>query len=183
MDRVRRVVTGTVAGRSAVVADEALEAFAPALLPGMGFVHLWGADQTVTLPSDGSEPPIAAYFPQTTGFRVALVTIPPERGVDGATLDGAALSAAAAEVENRLPGLLAHMEPDAPGMHTSDTVDIDIVLSGEIVLELDDGAEVALRAGDCVVQNGTRHAWHNRTSQPCTLSVTLVGAGRARQDV
>jgi quercetin dioxygenase-like cupin family protein len=32
------------------------------------------------------------------------------------------------------------------------------VLEGEVWLELDDGAEVRLRPGDTVVQNGTRHA-------------------------
>ena len=56
-------------------------------------------------------------------------------------------------------------------MHTTDTVDFDVVVSGEIWLELDDGAEVKLEAGDCVVQNGTRHSWHNRSSEPCVLAV------------
>ena len=51
-------------------------------------------------------------------------------------------------------------------MHTTDTVDIDVVISGEVDLELDDGSEVHLRPGDCVIQNGTRHAWRNRTSEP-----------------
>jgi hypothetical protein len=36
------------------------------------------------------------------------------------------------------------------------------------------------KAGDCVVRNGTRHAWHNRTSQPCTLMSVLVGARRSK---
>ena len=53
--------------------------------------------------------------------------------------------------------MLDVLEPDAPGMHMTDTVDFVVVLSGEAVLELDDGAEVTVRAGDCIVQNGTRH--------------------------
>ena len=53
------------------------------------------------------------------------------------------------------------------------------MISGEIVLELDDGAEVTLRPGDTVVQNGTRHAWRNRTDKPAVLVVVLVGAKRA----
>ena len=65
------------------------------------------------------------------------------------------------------------------GMHTTDTVDYEFVISGEVVLELDDGAEVTLRPGDTVVQNGTRHAWRNRTSEPAVLVVVLVGAKRA----
>jgi quercetin dioxygenase-like cupin family protein len=42
-------------------------------------------------------------------------------------------------------------------MHTTDTVDMEFVISGEIVLELDDGVETTLRAGDVNIQNGTRH--------------------------
>jgi quercetin dioxygenase-like cupin family protein len=82
-------------------------------------------------------------------------------------------------MEVALPGMAAHMEPDHPGMHTTDTVDYEYVVSGEIDLELDDGATVHLVAGDTVVQNGTRHAWRNRGTEPCTMVVVLVGAHRA----
>jgi quercetin dioxygenase-like cupin family protein len=61
-------------------------------------------------------------------------------------------------------------------MHTTHTVDFGVVISGEIWLELDDGAEVHLTAGDTVIQNGTRHAWHNRTDEPCVIAVSIVGA-------
>ena len=67
-------------------------------------------------------------------------------------------------------------EPDDPGMHTTDTVDFDYVVSGEVYLELDDGAEVLLKPGDCVVQNGTRHRWNNRSDEPCVVAVCIVGA-------
>jgi mannose-6-phosphate isomerase-like protein (cupin superfamily) len=72
------------------------------------------------------------------------------------------------------------LEPESPGIHTTDTVDFDVVLSGEIYLELDDGVQVVMKAGDCVVQNGTRHTWHNRSSNQCLLAVTLVGAELVR---
>jgi len=77
-----------------------------------------------------------------------------------------------------LPGMIDVLELDHPGMHTTDTVDFDVVVFGEVVLELDDGAEVVLKAGDCVIQNGTRHAWHNRSGEKCVIAVTLVGAER-----
>jgi quercetin dioxygenase-like cupin family protein len=63
-------------------------------------------------------------------------------------------------------------------MHTTDTVDFDVIVSGEVYLELDDGAKVLLRAGDCVIQNRTRHAWHNRSPEKCVISVAIVGAER-----
>jgi quercetin dioxygenase-like cupin family protein len=86
------------------------------------------------------------------------------------------IGAAIGELQRRLPGLADVMEPDHPGMHTTDTVDLDLVISGEIWLELDDGEEVHLRTGDCVIQNGTRHAWHNRSSEPAVMFGALLGA-------
>jgi uncharacterized cupin superfamily protein len=84
-----------------------------------------------------------------------------------------------AATEAMLPGLRATMEPANPGMHRSDTVDFVYVLEGEVVLELDHGCETTLRAGDTLVQNGTRHAWRNRSGQPCRMLVVMLGAVRA----
>lgn len=56
-----------------------------------------------------------------------------------------------------LPGLAERFEPESPGMHFTDTVDYGILMDGELSLELDDGKMVALKHGDIVVQNGTRH--------------------------
>ena len=84
------------------------------------------------------------------------------------------MGAAIAELEAKLPGMAAHLEPDHPGMHTTQTVDIGLVLTGEIDLELDDGATQHLVAGDFVIQNGTRHAWRNRSGAPTTMAFVLV---------
>jgi hypothetical protein len=59
---------------------------------------------------------------------------------------------------------------------TTDTIDFEVILDGEVWLELDDGVEVHLRPGDTVVQNGTRHAWRNHGDAPCRLAVFIVGA-------
>jgi quercetin dioxygenase-like cupin family protein len=74
--------------------------------------------------------------------------------------------------------MLETNEYDQPGMHTTDTVDMEIVISGEIVLELDDGVETTLRAGDVNIQNGTRHRWHNRGNEPAVIAVAMVGLPR-----
>jgi len=81
----------------------------------------------------------------------------------------------------KLPGLLDVVEPEGD-LHATDTVDFAVVLSGEVWLELDDGAQVLVRNGDCVVQYGTRHTWHNRSGQPCVMAVTIIGATRAALD-
>jgi quercetin dioxygenase-like cupin family protein len=53
------------------------------------------------------------------------------------------------------------------------------VLSGEPILELDDGVKLTLRPGDTYVQNGTRHRWSNKGDMPAVLAVTLIGAEHA----
>ena len=170
----RRVITGHDAhGRSVFVADEQVEVIAPAAMPGASFNKLWGCDAVPSVPNRGVIPAHHAFFPAADGVRVITFTLPPQGGPEP---DPAQMDTAMAQLETKLPGLIAHMEPDNPGMHTTQTVDVDVVLSGEVDLELDDGAEVHLVPGDVVIQNGTRHRWHNRGSVPCTMLSVLVGA-------
>ena len=176
---VRRVVTGhTTDGKSVFVSDEMVAPTAPALMPGLEFHRLWSGDAAPTFPDNGTQPPPGAYFPPVGGFRFGFFTLPPS-GQPGPPTD-IDVSAALADLERDLPGLMAHMEPDEPGMHTTDTVDFEVVLSGQVVLELDDGAERVLRPGDTVVQNGTRHRWSNRGAEPAVLAVFIAGAHRRR---
>jgi hypothetical protein len=42
--------------------------------------------------------------------------------------------------------------------------------------ELDDGVTRRARAGDCVVQNGTRRAWRNSGSIECVAVAVVIGA-------
>jgi mannose-6-phosphate isomerase-like protein (cupin superfamily) len=174
---VRRLVTGhDDAGRSVFVSDEEVAPLTMALLPGAEFHRLWGADEAPTFPDRGERPTEARYFPPVGGFRFGFFSVPPgaARPADGTDMD-----AALAEVEEKLPGLLSHMEPDTPGMHTTDTIDFEVVVSGEVVLELDDGAERVLRPGDTVIQNGTRHRWRNRGDTPAVMVVVIIGANRS----
>ena len=121
----------------------------------------------VALPSDGKRPEARNLFPYSSGFRFVVFMVGPDsESVMPADLD---VQSAMAEMEAKAPGAAARMEPNNPGMHKSDTVDYVVVLSGEVWLELDDGQETHLRMGDLVVQNGTRHAWRNKSTAPCTL--------------
>ena len=173
---VRRVVTGhDPAGKAVFASDEQVEPVTTVLMPGAEFHRLWGADEAPTFPDDGSARPQANYFPPVGGFRFGLFTLPPAGTETPPDVD---LAAGIAEFNEKLPGMLDHIEPDNPGMHTTDTIDFEIVLSGEVVLELDDGAEKTLRPGDTVVQNGTRHRWHNRGAEPAVLAVFITGAHR-----
>ena len=173
---MRRVVTGqTVSGKSVFVSDEQIEPIRLSLMPGLEFARVWGGDDTA-LPADGTPPAAPAFFPPERGYRFVFVTIPPEGS--GGLPEDLDLEGALAEVNEKLPGMLEHNELENPGMHTTDTVDLDLVLSGEMDLELDDGAEVHLRPGDCVVQNGTRHAWRNKSDKPVKMAFVIIGARR-----
>jgi mannose-6-phosphate isomerase-like protein (cupin superfamily) len=171
---IRRVVTGVNAeGTSVFVSDETVEAVAPALLPGLEFHQLWGQDETPAAPQNGMRPPSHDFFPPAGGYRVGTFTVPP---ASTQLPEGIDVEAGLAELEAALPGLMAHNERENPGMHTTATIDVEYVLSGRVVLELDDGATVELGPGDTVVQNGTRHAWRNPFDVPATLLVVLIGA-------
>ena len=61
-------------------------------------------------------------------------------------------------------------------MHRTQSMDCAVILNGSIVLELDDGAEVTLGAGDVLVQRGTIHNWINRGTEPCTIAFVLLDA-------
>jgi mannose-6-phosphate isomerase-like protein (cupin superfamily) len=76
----------------------------------------------------------------------------------------------------KLPGLAELFEPDAPGMHTTPTVDYIVVLSGELSLEVDNGVRRDLKVGDVIIQNGTRHAWRNTSNAPARILSVMIGA-------
>ncbi|MDQ1426422.1 MAG: hypothetical protein QOD72_3920 [Acidimicrobiaceae bacterium] len=176
---VRRVVTGhNDKGKAVFASDELVKPVTVQLLPGAEFHRLWGGDEAPKFPDDGGQPPHATYFPPIGGFRFGLFMIPPATTVPAEDLD---LAAAMAEMEAKMPGLAGHIEADHPGMHTTATIDFEYVISGSITLELDDGAEVLLKAGDTVVQNGTRHAWRNKGTEPCQLVVAICGAHHATE--
>jgi hypothetical protein len=174
----RRVVTGLDGdGRSVVVSDGQ----ADQLVIGSGrFLQLddiWGADARQSVPTDGAMPSYDRFFPPAAGFRVMVLHIDPEMA-DGAPLDYAAY------VDERERVLIGYSEDAAidaerPTVHATRTVDVALVLEGEVTLELDEGTCVNLQRGDFVVQNGTRHRWQNQSGARCSIAVFLVGADAA----
>ena len=178
--KVRRVVVSNGAdGKSKVQSD----GFAPraadyASLPGYGDALLWS---TPAAPSVGASVPAVDATPEVKFVagpgetRLMMVTFPPEAQMMRADFDPAAFGA---EFVQKAPGLAERFEMDHPGMHTTDSIDYDVVLDGEITLELDGGKEVVLKRNDVCVQHGTRHAWRNKTDKPATMLFVLIGAAR-----
>ncbi|WP_131769974.1 cupin domain-containing protein [Candidatus Protofrankia californiensis] len=174
---IKRVVTGVdQSGKSVVYEDAELPAVTVAMMPGAGFFGVWGTEGELSSPVASPQPDNKTFFPAAAGTRFGLLRFPPESKADAdlPTPDEETLTLLVTEAETKLPGLIGVFEPDAPGMHQTKTIDYCMVLEGELHLELDDGAEVHLPAGSCIVQNGARHAWHNRGDVPATLAYVII---------
>ncbi len=174
--QVRRMVTGHNEQGEAVFVDDGYVEPTTVALSTTQYHELWRADSTPQFPDGGENGPKTTFLPALCGYRFFLLTIPPGDG--HANLEGVDVEAGLRELQEKLPGVLETNEFDNPRMHTTDTVDMEIMLSGEVVLELDNGVERTLRAGDVNIQNGTRHRWHNRGTEPATMAVVMVGATR-----
>ncbi|MET9819070.1 cupin domain-containing protein [Streptomyces sp. NPDC006355] len=175
----RRIVTGQASDGTATVVQDgpAPRTYDLKHTPGFSNALVWSTPAEPVVPFDGTDPTpaVASYVPAPGETRLIHLVIPPDAVYMSEDFDPAA---AAAERLETSPGLAELFEPDAPGMHTTDTVDYGVLLQGEIVLELDAGREVTLAPGDIVVQNGTRHAWRNRSDAPAIMLFVLVGARR-----
>ncbi|MGW7489031.1 cupin domain-containing protein [Streptomyces sp. NPDC054786] len=173
----RLVVTGRRPDDSSMVLrDEQVEPIAVGAIPGSEFYLLWGTDDGhAIVGNEPQQPKTLPFFAGTGGTRFLLARYAPESTTPEPLGDPGRL---AAEVSTKLPGLIDVLEPDGSGMHTTDTLDYAICLEGELYLELDDGAEVLLTPGTCVVQQGTRHNWHNRGDRPALMCFVGIGAER-----
>ena len=113
--KVRRVTTGHNAlGKAVFASDTEVDGTALSLLPGAEFHRLWGADRPPHFPDAGVQPERTSYFPPLGGFRFMMFTVAQLSTAQRAVIDRQALTA---EMEAKLPGLAAHMEPKHPGMH------------------------------------------------------------------
>lgn len=173
---MRRVVTGVVDGKSVFLADgPPANMHAYQGWPGHMTSIIWATATAPGLPVHiGDEPaPGHRATPAPGETRLMMVRFPPDAIFADPRFDGGRFGAEAAQ---HIPGLIEQFEPEGGGFHTTASIDYDVVLDGEIWLELDDGAEKHLKQGDVVIQGGTRHAWRNRGDRDATMVFVLVGA-------
>jgi quercetin dioxygenase-like cupin family protein len=95
---------------------------------------------------------------------------------NGDARDGATITAASHLPNGATFRIVRHAPGATSRMHRTDTLDYGIVLAGSIVLELDDGVQTMLSAGDVLVQRGTIHQWSNPSDTPCTIAFVLIDA-------
>ena len=170
----RRVITTVRDGKAVLVSDGPTpNVHHYSSLPGMMTSVLYTTAAVSTFPDPDQEtaPPHGRLVPSPGETTLLIVTFPPDSIFASPTFDPAA---SVAEQHDFAPDFAATFEPTNPGKHRTDSVDYDIVLDGEIWLELDEET-VHLRAGDVVVQGGTRHAWRNNGDRPATLCFVLIG--------
>lgn len=162
MEQARLIITGHDAdGASIVVADES-----PAVHALCGdrvtARFIWARDDTARFPDAGDAPVVAAGMPPPGGFNFSTLTI-------------------RAGASDEYHGFIAQNLGDCadkaqPGFHRTPTLDLIVVIAGELVLELDNSQARTLRAGDSAVLNGVRHRWSNRSGEDATIAAVMIGA-------
>jgi len=176
--QTRRIVTGHDHAGKAVFTDigttSGLITFDG--MPGLEYHEVWATDGVPVVPvSDDPAANITHFLPPPGGTRIRVIRMPSDDEIAASGADAAAFSE---DYAARIPDLSATMERGARGMHTTDSIDYGIVLSGRVALELDDGAVEELGPGDVVVQTGTRHRWQALGPDPVWMCFVLVGATR-----
>ena len=135
-DGWRRLVTGTDAGGRSFVVAEGAP---PSGLRATGttLAELWQTGGPLATPTQGGDPE-GAWDLEPRGGGVAFRSVQMPAGTD----------------------------PGEGGWHTTDTIDIDILVSGQVELHLPDLAPVLLGPGDSVLQRGTHHKWVPAGDEP-----------------
>ena len=170
---VRRVVTGVDdVGRSTVSADGPTPGHLE--LGRATYDEMWAAEALPPPLSGGSDPAAvdrAVLAPAPGGVKWRIVTFAPAHEVQRLTDEQ--IDTARSRFDDG-----GAMRDYRSGWHATHSIDFAVVLSGEIDLHLETGT-VRLRAGDCIVQRGTVHAWSNPGTEPCAISFVLVSADAA----
>ncbi len=170
--KIKRYVTGHDGDGKTIVTydDHAPNAVPLKGWPGAGVTEIW---VTGEMPvnnmgtGDQSLRPLQ-HDPVRNGTIFRVVEIPPE-------------THSAIDTEETFKQLGSGNRPTSedqekhPTMHKTDSVDYLVVISGEMWMVMEKG-EVLLKAGDCIVQRGTNHAWKNVSDKPCLLAAVLIDA-------
>lgn len=156
----RRVVTGHDAGGRAVFLSDATPPNTVVTPNGIAVSEVLWLDGPPRTADDGVQDRVGVFElePPPGGASLRIITVPPPPD-----------DAREADRWIRVEG----EDADRPGMHSTDTLDVMVVLDGEIVLGLDDG-EHRLGQGDCVVQRGNQHRWRVVGDRPCTYVVAML---------
>ena len=172
----RRIVTGHDADGKAIILSDAPPEHTQ-LVGGPGgptFIEVWHTLETPALirnQPDGADEDRLVLPPPKNGTRIRVIEFPPE----GEEIRKLTSEDAAAKFKSMGDEKASTSGDNAPHplMHKTKTVDYGIVLEGEITMVLDRG-ETTVQAGDIIIQNGTNHAWANRSGKTCRMAFVLI---------
>ncbi len=161
---IRRVVTGNDAqGRSKVLFDSAApNVNANAFKKGTGMTDIWVFhDCPANISGEKDDGNLPFHFePPPNGGHLRIVQSDARRADYDATKD---TFITPPHPPKKTPGGTwerGNQNLFTTRTHKSETIDYGILLSGERTMILDDG-EYHLKAGDCVIQLASWHAWRN----------------------
>jgi mannose-6-phosphate isomerase-like protein (cupin superfamily) len=171
--KIRRIVTGhDASGKSNIlINDLAPNATEIKGWPGLWVTELWTSNE-MPVNNNGTEDQGARpmrHDPTPSGTIFRVVEFPPESKTQGIDAK-AAFEHLGSHTKPRDEDSAKH-----PSMHKTRSIDYLVVIAGEMWMVMEDG-EVLLRAGDCIVQRGTNHAWVNKSDRPCLLAAILIDA-------
>lgn len=173
VEKIRRVVTGhDENGKAVFISDgDATAVKEMESMPGLAITDLWraAAVPTSNAGNDDSAYTDVVLLPPTGGVVFRVVEFPPDSQWRGQADGKEAFASIGAEDAQ-------DHDSDDPMRHRTDTVDFLMVLKGEIIAVLDDGARVTLSQGDTFIQRGTIHSWEVPGDEPCLLGAVLVDA-------
>jgi mannose-6-phosphate isomerase-like protein (cupin superfamily) len=174
-DDVRRIVTGHDETGKAVVLSDGPNPH-KVVRPATGTVNrvMWVTDlapASIAGTSDRAATPVG-IAPPAKGSVFRVVDFPSMTDEEIAKFDQGFLSE---QIPHEGSHSSKYREPSHPFMHRTRSVDYAIVLDGEIDMKLDD-SEVHMKAGDILVQQGTNHAWINRSGRTCRVAFILIDA-------
>ena len=167
---VRRVVTANDQdGRSYILFDGPAGTVVEQGGRGLIFHELWETDGPLAS-NEGTEDAGARpvrHHPPEAGTRFRIVELMPEeqQSAESVRQDFERIDAAGIQLE----------ESADPTMHRNQSVDYNIILSGEVVA-VTERNETLLKPGDVLIQRGTAHTWHNRGTVPCVFASVMVSA-------
>jgi mannose-6-phosphate isomerase-like protein (cupin superfamily) len=174
-DDVRRVVTGhDETGKAIVLLDSTSPHRVVRAQTGTVNNLMWIAGSTPAEMSGSADRAAgkAGVAPPKHGSVFRIVDFPPTTDAEIAKFDPQWLSK---QIPHEGHQSAKYREASHPFMHRTCSLDYAVVLAGEIDMKLDD-SEIHLKAGDVLVQQGTNHAWINRSGAVCRVAFILIDA-------
>ncbi|MBV9994473.1 MAG: cupin domain-containing protein [Caulobacteraceae bacterium] len=138
-----------------------------------GLIQIWrvwaGDKLPFLLPTDGLAPQIepAPHPDEAIDVLRRTSAMAPEQG----------FRATYVKFNPRPKGATASPD-DYGGWHWHDSAEIVIMVSGELVVELEDGIRTPMRPGDVLLQPGVNHRWDNQSDQPAHVVYIVFGGRR-----